>query len=56
MGKKAKKNSNEPARKNFTFTKFLADPVVATALLVFAFVALMFALEQFTRARGAFGG
>ncbi len=35
-----------------SFSRFLNDPVVAGALLVFAFVALMFSLQQFLAARG----
>lgn len=45
----AKKNSPDS---RLAFSKFLQDPMIAGALLVFAFIALMFALNEFVAARG----
>jgi len=36
----------------FSFLKFLQDPMIAGALLVFAFIALMFSLNEFVAVRG----
>ena len=39
-------------KSKITFSKFLSDPLIASALLVFAFIALMFSLTEFLKARG----
>lgn len=54
--KKTKTVAAKETQKNLSFTKFLSDPVIATALLVFAFIALMFSLNEFLAARGLLGG
>ncbi len=38
--------------KHQTFSAFLSDPMIAGALLVFAFIALVFSLHDFLNAKG----
>ena len=47
--KKAAKKVSNSAPKN-SFAQFLSDPLIATALIVFALIALMLAILEFTEA------
>ncbi|MEK7581488.1 MAG: hypothetical protein AAB512_04340 [Patescibacteria group bacterium] len=50
--KSERDRETEKKKESTTFSKFLSDPLIASALLVFAFIALMFSLTEFLKARG----